>query len=68
MHDLLIKTGIKVLVEASPYDAIWGIGMGELDPDATDETKWKGQNLLGKSLMRVRGTLTNNNICFEKLM
>lgn len=34
-------------VEASPYDAIWGIKMGENDPDVEDVTKWKGQNLLG---------------------
>lgn len=34
-------------VEASPYDAIWGIKMGENDPDVEDVAKWKGQNLLG---------------------
>ena len=41
-------------VEASPYDKIWGIGMGIEHPDINDESKWKGQNLLGKALDRVQ--------------
>lgn len=44
----------KVLVEASPVDARWGIGMAADDPDIEDETKWRGQNLLGKALNQVR--------------
>lgn len=53
----ILETKNLILVEASPYDKIWGIGMAEDDPDATDETKWKGENLLGKALMKVRDTL-----------
>lgn len=41
-------------VEASPYDVIWGIGLGLGDPDINDESKWRGQNLLGKALMQVK--------------
>lgn len=50
----ILDSGDSVLVEASPYDKIWGIGMAEDDPRATDPSKWKGKNLLGKVLMRVR--------------
>lgn len=50
----LVATGNLTLVEASPYDTIWGIGLGEQDPLIYDEKTWKGQNLLGKALMDVR--------------
>lgn len=60
LKEELVKTGDLILVEASPYDKIWGIGMAEDHPDATDESKWQGQNLLGKALMRVRSTLKGN--------
>lgn len=50
----LKDTGSKILVEASPYDRIWGIGMRESDPNASNPKYWKGQNLLGQALMKVR--------------
>jgi ribA/ribD-fused uncharacterized protein len=50
----LLNTGNKTIVEASPYDCIWGVGMKSDHPDITDPTKWKGQNLLGKAIMEVR--------------
>lgn len=57
IHDLLLETGDMILVEASPYDKIWGIGLSESDSRATDESQWQGQNLLGIALMKVRKTL-----------
>jgi ribA/ribD-fused uncharacterized protein len=54
----LLKTGDKVLVEASPYDIIWGIGMSEEDDMILDEKNWKGKNLLGKALCEVRERLS----------
>jgi ribA/ribD-fused uncharacterized protein len=58
LKQLLLSTGTSIIAEASPYDKIWGIGLSESDPYALDQTKWKGLNLLGKSLMNVRKTLS----------
>lgn len=54
LKDILIKTGNKIIVEASPMDKIWGVGLSENDPLILDEKNWKGQNLLGKVLMKIR--------------
>jgi ribA/ribD-fused uncharacterized protein len=58
MKKMLMATGTKVLVEASPYDAVWGIALGEDNPDAQDPLKWKGSNLLGFALMETRKRLS----------
>ena len=50
----LTGTGTRILVEASPRDRIWGIGMGRSNPDAENPLKWKGTNLLGFALTEVR--------------
>jgi ribA/ribD-fused uncharacterized protein len=46
----LQATGDKLMVEASPYDKIWGIGMRENEAKNTSPENWKGENLLGKAL------------------
>lgn len=56
----LLGTGVKVLVEASPVDAIWGIGLAKDDPAALDPRSWKGENLLGFALMEARERLLSN--------
>lgn len=58
--ETLLKTGDRTIVEASPYDRIWGVGISERD--AKNGKKINGLNLLGKTLMRVRETLKAQNL------
>jgi hypothetical protein len=57
LGNFLRRTGRKVLVEASPYDRIWGIGMAPAHDDIAHPTRWHGLNLLGFALMDVRERL-----------
>lgn len=57
LKDKLILTGNSVLAECAVKDKIWGIGLSMNNPDRFDKDKWKGQNLLGYSLMMVREKL-----------
>ena len=60
LKEELLRTD-KVLVEGSPYDKIWGVGLKYSDPKILNEKNWRGENLLGKALMVVRDKLRENS-------
>lgn len=57
LKQFLKQTTNKVLVEASPVDNIWGIGLTEDSEHARNPREWRGENLLGFALMEVRDEL-----------
>lgn len=62
LKTFLIGTGDRILVEASPVDAIWGVGMAADDSDIYNPEKWKGLNLLGFALMEARDLINKLKI------
>jgi len=62
LREFLLQTGNRVLVEASPVDRIWGIGLAGDDARADKPHEWRGLNLLGFALMEVRETLSGSQI------
>lgn len=54
LRDILLSTKNTILVEASPYDSIWGVKLSVDDPDILDSSKWNGENLLGYILTNIR--------------
>ena len=57
LKEKLIATGDAVLAECAVKDQVWGIGLSMTDPNRHEISKWKGQNLLGFALMKVREKL-----------
>lgn len=58
LRAFLLGTARRVLVEASPVDRVWGIGLAATDDRARQPSRWRGLNLLGFALMDVRAALT----------
>lgn len=57
LKEFLISTRDSILVEASPVDRIWGIGLAADDERAENPLLWRGENLLGFALMETREKL-----------
>ena len=55
--ETLLATGVKTIIEASPHDKFWGVGIGLHSKDLFDKNAWKGKNIMGKCLMNVRDSL-----------
>lgn len=58
LKEFLLNTGERILVEASPVDPIWGIGLAQDAKGIENPETWKGLNLLGFALMEVRDELS----------
>ena len=58
LGEFLRNTGKRVLVEASPVDKIWGVGLAQDDRLIEDPSNWRGQNMLGFALMSVRDLIS----------
>lgn len=61
LKSFLLNTKNRVLVEASPVDTIWGIGLTSESEFASIPTKWRGLNLLGFALMEVRDIILGDS-------
>lgn len=60
LKEALLKTGDKLIAEASPFDKRWGIGLGKKSPKALNPKEWRGKNWLGEALMKVRKELQSD--------
>jgi len=54
LRDIMFKDSNLILVEASPYDKIWGVGLHFDDNLILNQDNWRGENLLGVCIMRAR--------------
>lgn len=63
----LIMTNKLILVEASPTDKVWGIGMSQDAEGIEDRNNWQGENLLGKAIMEVRDVLMRCQATLKRL-
>jgi len=67
MREILLSTGDKIIVEASPLDTIWGIGYVANRPEVKDPKYWRGHNLLGFALMEVRDEIMRVYQNYDKI-
>lgn len=58
LREFLLNTQDRILVEASPVDNIWGVGLAKDNARIENPEEWNGLNLLGFALMEVRDRLS----------
>jgi ribA/ribD-fused uncharacterized protein len=58
-NEMLLNVTEDYIVEASPRDRHWGVGMGAKNEDISIPSAWKGSNILGWALMEARQELRN---------
>ncbi len=73
MTRCLLATGENQLLEASPSDNLWGIGVSMFDPMIMNKMAQWGDNIQGKALMEIRKSIressrTTQNIVKPKLL
>lgn len=62
LKERLLATGDALIVECAASDCIWSIGLSVRDPYRLDQSKWRGANLLGYTLMMVRAKLAEETV------
>lgn len=65
MKEELLNTGDREIVEASPYDVVWGIGLSDKDDLCLDKKNWRGTNLLGVVLTNLRNNFKKDHIACQ---
>ncbi len=66
LQEYLVKTENRILVEASPVDTVWGIGLTQDSKDINNINAWRGLNLLGFALMETRDYILKKNNVLDK--
>lgn len=61
----LINTFPRILVEASPRDRLWGIGLGAKNEKAHSRLTWRGKNKLGFLLTHIRNEIMEEEGLFH---
>ena len=61
LRDELLATGDSLIGEACSHDLLFGIGLSLFNPNAMDSSRWRGENLQGQTLMKVRDQLPAEN-------